>query len=353
MASNTSSSLTFPHPELTTISGEPNTTSLRLLQKELCSNARQIFSPRGGGSNGHLRILLTELEYIRRTNVAFAIPVHPGAAPVHVAQASAFQIAETIRLFNQNVEEHRLYERVQAKLKQQILIAVESRYLQILEDLEFGFADVSPLEMLNHLKDTYGQVSADDIENNRNLLSADWNPDDPIENVWLRIRECQTFARGIEPITDGTAVRLTLTVFETTGVFANAVEKWREKDAIEQTLANFKTHFTFQNKERVRKLTAQTAGYHGANQANIVPASPNDAAIAAAVAAAAATPPAVVVGDIRMYYCHTHGLGKSPLHTSPTCTHPGPEHKTEATISNMMGGNNTIYSRPRQPRFNA
>ena len=316
----------------------------------------QTFSPRGGGSNGHLRILLTDSEHVRRTNVAFAIPTHPGAAPVHEAQAASFQIAESIRLFNQqHVDEHRLCERVKAKLKQQILQAVVSRCLQILEDLEFGFADGTPVAMLNHLKSTYGQVSADDIEINRNLLSAEWSPDDPIENAWLRIRECQTFALAIEPVTNGAAVRLTLAVFENTGAFANAVEKWREKTAIEQTLANFQTHSNFQNKEQVRKLTAQTAGYHGAHQANIVPASPNAAAAAAALAAAATNPPvpAVVVGDVRMCYCHTHGLGKSPLHTSITCTHPGPEHKTEATISNMMGGNNTIYSRPRQPRFNA
>jgi hypothetical protein len=209
--------------------------------------------------------------------------------------------------------------------------------------------------MLNHLKATYGQVSADDIEINRNLLSAEWSPDDPIENVWLRIRECQTFALTIEPISDGAAVRLTLAVFENTGVFANAVEKWREKSVIEQTLANFKTHFNFQNKERIRKLTAQTAGYHGANQADIIPASPTDAAVAPALAAAAANPPppAVVVGDVRMYYCHTHGLNKNENHTSATCTHPGPNHEITATISHMMGGNNKIYGRPRQPRFRA
>jgi hypothetical protein len=204
--------------------------------------------------------------------------------------------------------------------------------------------------MLNHLKTTYGQISADDIEINRNLLSVEWNPDDPIENAWPRIRECQTFA-----VTDGTAVRRTLTVFENTGAFANAVEKWREKNAIDQNLANFKTHFNFQNKERIRKLTAQTAGYHGANQANIVPASPNDAAVAAALAATAANPPppAVVVGDVRMCCCHTHGLGKMSTHTSATCSHPGPNHEITATTSNMMGGNNKICSRPRQPRLHA
>ena len=96
MVSSSSSSLTFPHPELTIINGEPNAASLRLLQKELRANARQIFSLRGGGSNdGHLRTLLADSECARRTNVAFVIPIHPGASPVHQAQATAPQIAES------------------------------------------------------------------------------------------------------------------------------------------------------------------------------------------------------------------------------------------------------------------
>jgi hypothetical protein len=160
------------------------------------------------------------------------------------------------------------------------------RYLQILEDDDdFGFADVSPLAMLQHLQATYGQVRPDDLENNRTLLSAVWNHDDPIEEIWMRIRACQAFAATIEPISNNAAVRLTLTVFEKTGVFASAVDKWRDKPPLELTLPNFIAHFNFENKERLRKLTAQTAGYHGANQAAIlVPPSPAAPATASTAA---------------------------------------------------------------------
>jgi hypothetical protein len=99
MVSPSSTSLTFPHPELTPILGEPTTTSLRLLQKELYANARQIFSMRGGGNNGHLCLLLTDVAYLACTNVAFAIPVHPGNAPVHAANATGVQIAKTTPIY--------------------------------------------------------------------------------------------------------------------------------------------------------------------------------------------------------------------------------------------------------------
>jgi hypothetical protein len=198
------------------------------------------------------------------------------------------QIAENICLFNQHVDEHRLFETVQANLKQQIIAAVEYRYLQLLEDPDFGFSDVAPRVMLQHLRLTYGQVTPDDIEQNRSLLSAEWNPDDPIEDVWLRLRDCQGYATAAnEPITNNAAIRLTLTVFKKTGVFASAVDKWRDKAVADQTIDTFKTHFNFENKERLRKLTAQTAGYHGAHQADLVPPSP----ARAPANAMAATPP--------------------------------------------------------------
>jgi hypothetical protein len=137
--------------------------------------------------------------YLARAGVTFLLPVHPGDAPVHQAQATCLQIAETIRLFNQHVEEHRLFENVQAQsLKQQILKAAEYRYLQLLEDPDFGFADISPREMLQHLKNTYGLVTPDDIEQNCSLLSAEWNPDGPIEDVWLRLRDCQGYATAAQ-----------------------------------------------------------------------------------------------------------------------------------------------------------
>jgi hypothetical protein len=161
-ASSSSTSLTFPHPELTTIVGEPNATSVRLLKKELCANARAICSTRGGGANGHLHLLLSTAACLVRTNdVPFDLPVHPGNAPVHADAATAFQIAETIRLFNQEIDDHRLHERVKSELKRMIVQALDARCLRVLEDLDFGFADVSPFAMLQHLTDTCASVTPD------------------------------------------------------------------------------------------------------------------------------------------------------------------------------------------------
>jgi hypothetical protein len=57
---------------------------------------------------------------------------------------SAAQIAETNRQFTQDLtSQHTLHNTVTEELKKQTLLAVPSHYLSILEDTDFGYADVN------------------------------------------------------------------------------------------------------------------------------------------------------------------------------------------------------------------
>jgi hypothetical protein len=109
-----------------------------------------------------------------------------------------------------NIVDHQLFLKVGEALKQRILLTVDFCYLQVLEDANIGFADFTPTNLLTHLKSTYGTITPEGIEDNRSLLGSywnpdDWNPDDPIEDLWLRIKECQRFTTAItEPITSTT-----------------------------------------------------------------------------------------------------------------------------------------------------
>jgi hypothetical protein len=109
-----------------------------LLQKELYANARAISSTRGGGNIGHLTIIMPPTEFLLRAGVPFAVPVHPGPQPVHAVGATQFEIAETNRLFNQEIKDQLLYKTVNAQLKQQIITTVNYTYLQLLEDPDGG-----------------------------------------------------------------------------------------------------------------------------------------------------------------------------------------------------------------------
>jgi hypothetical protein len=83
---STSASLTFSHPELTKIQGEPASKSIQLMQKQVFANARAIYSARGGGINGHLAVVMPDADYIIRTaGNAFETPAYPGKGLVRMA----------------------------------------------------------------------------------------------------------------------------------------------------------------------------------------------------------------------------------------------------------------------------
>ena len=350
-STTTSPTLTFPHAELTKIAGEPTNTAIKLLKKEIYANARAIPSTRGGGGHGHLGLVMPPADYLTLAGQAFDLPAHPGAAPAHAAGATQAQIAETIRLYNSTLLEISVASTAKQSMKKQLLEAVDHLYLAELEDDVFGYSEVTIAQMITHLEATYGTITREELEKNRNSIATAWTLDDPIPSLWERLKEIKRISiAGNDELSDTTLIELTFLMFEKTGVFTTACDTWRVKPAGEKTMANFKTHFNAENKERLRKLTAAQAGFHGANHVDPVASDPPSPPVTPPAPAANSTtvtpPPQVITNDgIKMYYCWTHGLGTNPNHTSPTCQHKAEGHKDDATVSNMQGGSNTIMTR--------
>ena len=125
--------LTFPHPVLTPVNGPPTNSSLQLLKKELYANAMAIHSTRGGGHFGHLAIVMANADYTALTGQAFIAPIHPGNAPIHAVAATNAQIMETNRQFLADHSEHKLFLMVSQELKKQLLAAITTIYLLLLQ----------------------------------------------------------------------------------------------------------------------------------------------------------------------------------------------------------------------------
>jgi hypothetical protein len=237
-------------------------------------------------------------------------------------------------------------------LRQQLLGAIEAKYVMELEDPNLGYI-VTPRDMLTYVTNTYGKLTPLEVETNRNTLTATMNLDDGIENLWVRIRDAQALAKHAkEPITDDAAMRLTIIALENTGVFTFALDNWRLKEDATKTMPAFKEHFSKENDERVRNLTAQTGGYHGSHSAAAIltPDSASAAATTTTTQPSTSTPPHVVLNNsVKMYYCWTHGLSKNSNHNGFTCTSRAEGHIESATADNMQGGNSNI-SKGRPPR---
>jgi hypothetical protein len=152
------------------------------------------------------------------------------------------------------------------------LEAVANLYLQDLEADVLGYADITITQIITHLGTTYGQLNANDLEANRQKLTDQWNPDDELfENIWKRIRIIRAVAAtGGKAISDNVTIELTLSALNKAGVYNHAIGNWYDKPEVDQTLDNFVLRINKHEKQRLRKLTAKAAGYHGANKATAV-----------------------------------------------------------------------------------
>jgi hypothetical protein len=347
----TTTTFPFPHATLTPIVGKPTEPTVKLLQRELYTNARSVPSTRGGGANGYLGLLMPALAYAERAGALspWRNVIHPGRLPIHNLDATSIQITARDRAYDAQLREYAELTKIKIELKQQILAAVPSMYLRILSDQDFGFADVSPAQLLTHLRLTYSAVEPEDLEKNRQVLKEPWNVDEPMELLWERLSDVRQFAaRHGDAISEFNAMNLTLTAIEATGVFTDACDKWRDRETFSKNVDTFQLFFNKENKNRLRKLTAKQGGFHGANAAIIPPSGPPSKPPPEKPPPAKPPPGAVVVGETKMFYCWSHGLGWNPEHTSAKCSRKTDGHKDTATVNKMQGGCNTIMSMRRK-----
>ena len=339
---STSKALPFPHVELTKVHGKPTAASIKQLKKELYANARSVHSELGGGVNGYLGTVMPNAHYFLRAGAAFVAPVHPGTQAAHAANATVAQITENNRVYDKAKEDYATYQQVHESLRQLVLTAVDPLYYQSLEDDEFGYADVDTTTIITHLVTTYGTITATDLVANRNSLADAWNPDEPFENLWKRIRSVRQLATtGGEAISDDTTMELTISALRQAGVYDHAITTWDDKEVADHTWPNFQLHFDKQEKLRLKKLTAAAAGYHGANRATIIPPD-TPVSPPPAIAATAQTHDAHCQGE-PLFYCWSHGLGKNPAHTSATCMNKkSDDHNDLATLMDRRGGSEHI-----------
>ncbi|KAG7342948.1 hypothetical protein IV203_020893 [Nitzschia inconspicua] len=336
--SMTTLTFAFPHKALTPIAGKPTAAAIKTLTREIYANAKSVASRRGGGTNGHLALVMSEDAYLLRAGQAFDVPPMPGDPPMPPAGATNAQISAADRAYDQAVIAFDTYEAVQNALRQQLLDAVEPTFYETLRDDEFGYADVTPLAILAHLTTNYGTIKQQDLEDNRDKLKAAWNPDDDITTVWTRIRNCIQFATGTTaPISEETAMLLTLESFTQSGVLAPYINEWNRKPTADQTYTNFREHFTKANDQRLREVTTKQAGFHSANSTICHPTGSTSTA-STLTAYSAVT---IDTGGT-MYYCWTHGLSTRSDHTSATCKKPRDGHDITATAFNRKGGCNRI-----------
>jgi hypothetical protein len=116
-------------------------------------------------------------------------PNAPGRAPA-TTDGTAAQISAARHVWEEDVQTYRTYTSVQQALKKQIISVFEPMYLDILNDRIVGCANISAIYMLYHLFDTYGNITAVDLEINFEHMRRAWDPQQPVETLFKQIQDC-------------------------------------------------------------------------------------------------------------------------------------------------------------------
>lgn len=361
----------FPIPVLTpvaTSTSVPTYASLQVVQTELNSNATAIHSTGGDGRFGHLVLTMQPAKYATLThNVPYAVPVHPGATPVHAPNATGPQIAENTRLHELELRIFRTYHAVDQALRQQLLAACPPTYVRALQDRDLGFGNVPTLALLTHLWTTYGRITPEALDANIARMHKPWHPPTPIEDLFDQLADATTFAiAGNAAIGNTNVIRVGYNLIAATGLFDLACRDWRAKPDAAKDMPSFRAHFRAANDDRT--VTTGSAGYHTATGANAASTVAPTTALSMALncsstehqlsqLTAAVTklhlaitapsprprstqhpPPAATTNT----YCWTHGATLNPFHTSATCKNKADGHQDTATAANPLNGSTRI-----------
>jgi hypothetical protein len=143
-------------------------------------------------------------------------------------------------------------------------------YLDILNDNMVGYANISARGMLDHLFETYANITAVDLEINFENMRQAWDPQQPVETLFKQIQDCADYSES-DGVLIGHPQQINIgyaKIFATCHLMS-ACRRWNKKPTAEKTWTQFKSHYasTHHQHKQMQGESAATAGYHSANVA--------------------------------------------------------------------------------------
>jgi hypothetical protein len=297
---------------------------------------------------------------------------------------TAAQLSATCYVWEEDVQTYRTCTSVQQALKKQIIGVFAPMYLELLNDNMVGYANISARYMVDHLFETYGNITAVDLEINFEHMRRAWDPNQPVESLFKQIQDCVDYSEaGGVPIGPSQQINVGYAKIFATGQLMSGCRRWNKKPAAERTWTHFKSHFAAAHRQH-KQMKGEIAAHSGFHSANAAMTQTEDhmaeatidglASLATATAADRGVVAALTQANARLVkqleetsselrelralhhqercdrrvprngnvtannYCWTHGYKVGRTHTSLTCTTRNPGHKTEATRADNMGG---------------
>jgi hypothetical protein len=155
-------------------------------------------------------------------------------------------------------------------LKKKIISVFEPMYLEILNDNMVVYENISARDMLDHLFQTYGNITTVNLEINFENMRRAWDPQQPVESLFKQIPDCADYSEaGGVLIGHLQQIHVGYVKIFATGQFMSACRRSNEKHTIEKTWTQCKYHFAAAHRQhkQMQGESAATSGYHSANAA--------------------------------------------------------------------------------------
>ena len=145
-------------PVLTKMQGEPTADSLILLRRELKANASSVYSNIGGGTHGHLFLVISPTQFNLLSNAAFIKPLHPGPLTIPKDTTAAMVVVVKDQ-YNEQILLFREVNGVEKALISQIVSAINAAFLTLLRNRATNAIPGTVHPVLDYLNDTYGKFT--------------------------------------------------------------------------------------------------------------------------------------------------------------------------------------------------
>jgi len=250
------------------LDGESTYDSINSLMQMLYANAATLTSTMGGGKHGHIGLIMKPALYRTLSTTPYETPVDPGPIPTFTAGSSGLAREQITNEFDESKRIFLNHHNMDLALKALIIEAVDSVYLEEKRDRYTGFLAVTARDIMNHLLQRYGKITASDLMANKRKMDEPFDPSVPIDVYFKRIDECVQYATDAE--TAYTSEQILQTAYyaiSSSNLYLDACKEWRRKPQGEKTWGNFKTHFAIEYHElkEQEKTTTMGQGYHNAN----------------------------------------------------------------------------------------
>ena len=369
----------FHYPTLDRQPGLPSYNTINSVHTLLKTNAASVPSQLGGGQHGLLGLVLNNDIFQKLTGTDFIKPSNPGTVATIPTGSTGPQIDNLVRNHKEQLREWQETTRTDQALQQQLIAVFDEEYLRGLRNMHTGYVGVTTQQMLDHLYDNYGIITAVDIEDNDTRMREPYNPTFPIETLFHQIELAVEYTTaGKRPYQEDQVVSRAYLLVLRTGLYAEACRDWDKKTLADKKWSRFKTYFTVAHRDlRLMQTASKQAGFgseQGMNmrQDDVPPGSDDNddahgiAAIITDLAQSASEDKetinsafttmtatikalqekieAMEKGSSRKRnnnnksYCWSHGRTRNNNHLSSTCINKKPGHQDDATLANRKGG---------------